>query len=157
MTTAGSECQINGAWNICPAGTNFVFEGQNRTLEADLRCPLDSVQQSSFIEAAQKGLCECEASLINTDDPDMVAEDLECECYPCPSGSRIGFSYSCNKPIYSVCESFTCDFVCNGDLFGDDQATFSPTAAPTAESAAHGMSTSMPIVILVLAIARMIR
>jgi hypothetical protein len=157
-TTTDSECVISGQWNSCPAGSTFSFNGQNRTLNADLRCPFDAVQQSSFIDASQKGLCECDATLINADDPNAVEEDMQCECYACPPGGQWGFAYECNKAIYGPCTSFNCAGLCNGELnLGLNQETFPPTAAPTPASAAHGMSTSMPIVILVLAIARMIR
>jgi hypothetical protein len=158
--TTGTECVISGDWNICPADTKFTQAGVSKTLEADIKCPFDSVQQSSFLDASQKGLCECDARLIITDDPDpnAVPEDMVCECYACPTGSRQGFSYECTKPIYLTCLSFNCAGDCNGDLnLGLDDSTFPPTAAPTEPSAAHGMSTSMPIVILVLAIVRMIR
>jgi hypothetical protein len=155
-TSTGSECVIAGDYNSCPAATNFTYQGVSQQLVADLKCPLDSVGQSDFIAAAQKGLCECDAEL--QDKNGEILKDMDCDCFICPSGSRFGFAYTCTTEISGPCKSFDCFGDCNGvfNPLNLDRETFAPTDAPISTgSAANGMlNPSIGMAVMILAIAR---
>jgi hypothetical protein len=140
MTTTDSTCDIWGAWNICPASTLFNFDGQEVNLEAELFCPLSSVAKSNFIDASQKGRCECHAELVALDDSKAP---MDCNCFACPEGSRIGFAYDCLERIFGPCTQFNCAGECNGRFnFGLDSATEAPTAALVGGLGSGAMTTS---------------
>lgn len=156
-TSAGNECRIAGDYNTCPASSDFEYQGEFQRLAADLKCPLDSVGQSEFISAAQKGLCECDAEL--QDQQGVKLKDMDCDCYICPPGSRFGFAYTCTTEISGPCKSFDCFGTCNGvfNPLNLDRETFGPTEAPVTEvSAASGLTNpSMGMAVMFLALARM--
>ena len=140
MTTTGTGCEIWGAWNICPASTLFNFDGQEVDLEAELFCPLNSVTKSNFIDASQKGRCECHASLIGTTQP------MDCNCFVCPQGSRIGFAYDCDQRNFGPCTQFNCAGECNGRFkFGLDVATEAPTPVLVSGSSQTLPPPSLPM------------
>lgn len=151
MTTVENRCEIWGAWNICPADTTFNFDGQEVILRAELSCPLSSVTKSNFIDASQKGNCQCDAHLEGTDEP------MDCTCFACPEGSRIGFAYDCLQRIAGPCTQFNCDGECNGKFkFGLDLNTEAPTPSPYS-SAMTNSPISGTISLVVLTLAWMIR
>jgi hypothetical protein len=163
-TESGSECTISGDFNTCPAGSDFEYAGVKQTLEAFLQCPLDSVAQSGFISASQRGLCECDATLL--DGAGAVLQDMECDCFACPDGSRFGFAYSCTTPIAGPCLTFDCFGNCNDPGFNPlnlDRATFGPTEAPleTATdsygSAATNLGSSSTVVGMAVMVAALFR
>eukprot|EP00535_Pseudo-nitzschia_heimii_P010553 CAMPEP_0197175568 /NCGR_PEP_ID=MMETSP1423-20130617/1758_1 /TAXON_ID=476441 /ORGANISM="Pseudo-nitzschia heimii, Strain UNC1101" /LENGTH=220 /DNA_ID=CAMNT_0042624757 /DNA_START=166 /DNA_END=828 /DNA_ORIENTATION=- len=128
--SAGNTCRINGGTNKCPAGSSMNYGGQRVTLDADILCPLDSVEQSEWIEASQKGLCGCASQLLDAN-CEIVEEEMDCECIACPFGMTLGFAYSCTTEIVGPCKSFDCFGKCNskydpGNLVGDKE-TFPPT------------------------------
>jgi hypothetical protein len=144
-TTTGSECFITGGKVECPANSDFTFGAAKKTLDADITCPLNSVDQTQFRDMSQKGLCTCDAKLIDTNpdpnDPDPP-EPLDCTCYVCPDGTKLGFGYKCTEPIFNDCFSFNCNFECNGDDENTQIAPDSgdePTSAPMEESAAFNL------------------
>jgi hypothetical protein len=157
-TETGNQCRIAGDFNKCPASSDFEYAGSFQRLQADLNCPLDSVSQSEYIEASQKGLCECDSALV--DKNQTLIKDMECDCYVCPPGSRFGFAYECTSEIAGPCKSFNCFGECNGDMnpLNLDRETFGPTEAPLASgSAVKGLvDPSMGMAVLILALARMI-
>jgi hypothetical protein len=158
-TASNTQCVIGGDWNTCPAGSNFEYAGDKQRLEAALACPLDSVAQSGFITASQRGLCECDAEL--QDDIGNKLKDMECDCFICPDGSRFGFAYTCTTEIAGPCKSFDCFGTCNGvfNPLNLDRETFGPTSAPTPApgSSANGLANpSIGTAMLVVAIVRMI-
>lgn len=154
-TETGNKCTIAGDFNKCPASSNFEYQGTFQRLEAALKCPLDSVGQSEFISASQKGLCDCDSALV--DGEGRVLKEMDCDCYICPQGARFGFAYTCTTEIAGPCKSFDCFGTCNG-VFNPgnlDRETFGPTEAPIpAGSAVY--SPSMGLAVMVLALARMI-
>mmetsp|Transcript_41071 Transcript_41071/g.98993 ORF Transcript_41071/g.98993 Transcript_41071/m.98993 type:complete len:156 (+) Transcript_41071:335-802(+) len=152
-TTTDTGCQIWGAWNICPASTDFDFDGQKVDLEAELFCPLNSVTKSNFIDASQKGHCECHASLVGTTQP------MDCNCFVCPQGSRIGFAYDCDQRIFGPCTQFNCAGECNGRFsFGLDAKTEAPTPVIISGTSSHGTdSLPMTLAMSVLTIYWMMR
>jgi hypothetical protein len=160
-TESGSECNIEGDFNSCPAGADFTYAGEAQTLEAFLKCPLDSVDQSGFISASQRGLCECDAALVDGDG--NVMEDMECDCFACPDGSRFGFAYSCTTPIAGPCKTFDCFGNCNNPGFNPlnlDRETFGPTEAPVAPAGGSaapcvGSATGLGMTVMVVAFFRM--
>jgi subtilisin family serine protease len=149
-TNTSIGCQIFGDLNVCPANADFESAGQNLTLLAQISCPNDSVQQSSFVDATQKGLCTCDASLMDHGMVETDAVPILCDCFACPDGSRFGFAYDCNRTIVGPCTSFNCAGLCNGEMnLGLDQATFAPTGAPTeATEAPSQFPSRAPIVAL---------
>lgn len=160
-TESGSQCTIQGDYNSCPAGADFQYAGEDQTLQAFLKCPLDSVAQSGFILASQKGLCECDAALL--DGNGTVMEDMECDCFACPDGSRFGFAYSCTTPIAGPCKTFDCFGNCNNPGFNPlnlDRETFGPTEAPVAPASVAastdiGSTATMGMAVMLVAIFRM--
>lgn len=161
---ATNECRISGDHNKCPAGSSMNYAGERQTLDADLLCPLDSVGQSDWVEASQKGLCECEAMLLD-ETCGIIEEEMDCECFACPFGMVVGFAYSCTTEIVGPCKSFDCFGKCNGNydpgnLIGRE--TFPPTVLPSVDeetvSAASGMLNDhvMGTVVIIVALFRMI-
>lgn len=127
---ATNMCTIHGFFNKCPAGSSLTYAGTKNSIDAKLACPLDSVAQSDWREASQKGLCLCEASLLDGE-CDVIEEKMDCQCFGCPDGTLLGFAYSCTTPIVGPCLSFDCYGVCNGkfdpgNLTGEKE-TFAPT------------------------------
>ncbi len=125
-----NRCKISGDYNKCPAGSTMEYAGDQSSLDAFIQCPLDSVAQSEWIEASQKGLCSCSSSRYD-ENCDLVQKDMDCECFACPFGLTLGFAYSCNTEIVGPCKSFDCFGRCNGkydpgNLVGDKE-TFPPT------------------------------
>jgi hypothetical protein len=163
-TEAGSECTISGDYNVCPAGADFEYDGVSQTLDASIQCPLDSVAQSGFISASQRGLCECDTALL--DASGNVIQEMECDCFACPSGSRFGFAYSCTSPIAGPCLTFDCFGNCNTPGFNPlnlDRATFGPTEAPleavtdgTSAANIMGSSSSLGMLFMIAAFVRAI-
>jgi hypothetical protein len=157
-TSTGNECRISGDYNSCPASSDFEYQGEFQTLAADLKCPLDSVGQSEFLAAAQKGLCECDAEL--QDREGVKLKDMDCDCFICPTGSRFGFAYTCTTEISGPCKSFDCFGTCNGvfNPLNLDRETIAPTDAPMSPgSTANGVShPTMTLAFMVLAIVRLI-
>jgi hypothetical protein len=143
MTTVDSACDIWGAYNICPADTIYIYDGDKVELQAELWCPLSSVTKSNYIEASQKGRCECHAQLVGIEGE----EPMNCNCYACPQGSRFGFAYDCQERIYGACTQFNCDGECNGRFkFGLDSLTDSPTPSPVdAAMTTNPFSTAVAI------------
>jgi hypothetical protein len=155
-TSTGTECQIAGDYNTCPATSDFEYQGEFQRLAADLKCPLDSVGQSEFIAASQKGLCECDTEL--QDQQGVKLKDMDCDCFICPDGSRFGFAYSCTTEISGPCKSFDCFGTCNGvfNPLNLDRETIAPTDAPISPgSAANGvMNPSFGMAVMILAVVR---
>jgi hypothetical protein len=54
-----NSCVVAGASIRCPVDASFTLAGDKKLLDASLSCPLDSVSQSNFMVATQKGLCTC--------------------------------------------------------------------------------------------------
>lgn len=134
--SSSNTCRISGFFNKCPAGSSLSYAIENNSVDATLVCPLDSVAQSDWIEASQKGLCECEASLLDAN-CDILQEEMDCECFACPPGTKLGFAYSCKSAIVGPCTSFDCYGNCNekydpGNLV-NDRETFAPTIYPSIE------------------------
>jgi subtilisin-like proprotein convertase family protein len=136
------ECGITSDGNnSCPAGTVLSFGDESRTVDANILCPLDITlgQNIDYITASQKGLCECDASLYDTNcDQITFDEELTCGCFVCPTGSTLVVSYSCNKPIIDNCLTFDCDGKCNGlyqppllEIITTNSPTTFPTTSPT--------------------------
>jgi hypothetical protein len=157
-TSAENACTIAGDYNKCPASSDFDFQGEFNRLEAFLNCPLDSVGQSEFIAAAQKGLCQCDAELQDSEGTKL--KDMDCDCFVCPPGSRFGFAYTCTSEISGPCKSFDCFGTCNGvfNPLNLDRETLGPTEAPIQpESAANGFTDpSMAMAIMLLAFMRQV-
>lgn len=135
-----NRCRISGDYNKCPAGSTMEFAGDQSSIDAYIQCPLDSVAQSEWIEASQKGLCSCSSSLYD-ENCDLVEKDMECECFACPFGLPFGFAYTCKTEIVGPCSSFDCFGRCNGKYdpfnFGDKE-TYPPTIfVNPADSAAN--------------------
>jgi len=152
-TTTDNECVVAGDFLECPADAEFSYGDVSRSLEATLMCPLNSAVQSDFIGASQRGVCQCDSQLVNTDAPDN--DPIQCDCFACPVTSRFGFGYTCNKNIVGPCHTFNCDGQCNGEFsFNLDPKTFAPTEAPT--DAAQGRSIALTA-LAVLFVMRMIR
>lgn len=160
-----NRCKIAGDTNKCPAGSTMEYAGVQQSLDAYIKCPLDSVGQSEWIEASQKGLCSCESMLYDRD-CSLVEKEMDCECFACPFGMQLGFAYSCTTEIVGPCKSFDCFGRCNqkydpGNLVGDKE-TFPPTIiGSTSETASasridvmnnHVMGTA----VMALAVFRMI-
>jgi len=160
-TTSGSECNIKGEWLSCPANSKFTFNGQEKLLDAFLECPLDSVDQSQFVEASQQGKCQCDSALRNEGETPDQASDIDCECFACPVGSRFGFAYQCDRPILFNCKTFNCFGECNGKYnAGLDPVTDAPTAVPVdvlADSSASGMNQMSAAALAVLLVIKMLR
>jgi hypothetical protein len=131
MTTVDTDCQIQGGFVVCPTEASVSFAGQPTYINAELSCPLDAVQQSDFIEASQLGICDCTTALLGNS-PNDPTTPLDCQCFVCPLGSRLGFAFQCEVPMVGPCFNFSCSGDCNGDLgISVDQDTSSPTQAPT--------------------------
>jgi len=161
--SSGNTCRISGDSNKCPAGSTMTYAGERQTLDADVLCPLDSVQQSEWIEGSQKGLCNCVSQLMD-EDCAVIEAEMDCECVACPFGMTVGFAYSCTTEIVGPCKSFDCYGKCNqkydpGNLVGDKE-TFPPTILDTPEAGGRGLGPSNhPFVgtaIVALALFRMI-
>jgi len=132
----------SGDNNKCPAGSEITYDGARQTLDAYVLCPLDSVAQSDWIDASQKGLCQCEASLLDGN-CGLIEEDMECECFACPIGFQVGFAYECTKEIAGPCKSFDCFGNCNGkydpgNLVGRE--TFAPSTLSSPSDSSAGVS-----------------
>lgn len=166
-TTTDNNCYIAGDFNVCPATADFDFNGAIKRLNANLKCPLNAVQQSDFRDASQKGLCECEAEVMDvTADTSTTgaAVPLSCECFICPDQANLfGVAYTCSTPINGPCYTFNCEGTCNGDLSFIDSTTRAPTAAPGPATNGNGSGAfdSSPgfatMALLVLTFARMLR
>jgi len=162
--SADNKCRIAGDKNKCPAGSTMEYAGDQSSIDAYIMCPLDSVAQSEWIEASQKGLCDCSSSRYDAD-CGLVEEDMECECFACPFGMTMGFAYSCKTEIVGPCTSFDCFGRCNakydpGNLVGDKE-TFPPTILDTPPPSSANRndlmsSNIMGTAALTLAIVRMI-
>ena len=127
---ATNMCRIGGDFNKCPAGSTMDYGGDVQTIDAKILCPLDSVQQSEWLEASQKGLCGCESQLRDQDCA-LLPDEMECECFACPFGMTVGFAYSCTTEIVGPCKSFDCSGRCNykydpANLVGGRE-TFAPS------------------------------
>ncbi|KAG7367425.1 hypothetical protein IV203_030096 [Nitzschia inconspicua] len=157
-TSSENECRIAGDYNTCPASSDFQYQGEFQRLVASLKCPLDSVGQSEFIIASQKGLCECDSELY--DQQGVKLKDMDCDCFACPPGSRFGFAYTCTSEIAGPCTSFDCLGECNGDFnpLNLDRETLGPTDAPiTQVSAGNGLSNPfVGLATMLLAIVRFV-
>jgi len=158
-----NRCRIAGDKNKCPAGSTMEYGGEVQSLDAYIKCPLDSVAQSEWIEASQKGLCGCESMLYDSG-CNLIEKEMDCECFACPFGMQLGFAYSCTTEIVGPCKSFDCFGRCNqkydpGNLVGDKE-TFPPTILDTSVTSAtrndlmnnHIMGTA----VMALAVFRMI-
>lgn len=127
---ASNECRIKGGSNKCPAGSTMTYAGERQTIDASILCPLDSVDQSEWIDASQRGLCSCESQLKD-ENCGIIEEEMDCECFACPFGMKLGFAYTCTTAIVGPCKSFDCFGNCNkkydpGNLVGDKE-TFPPS------------------------------
>eukprot|EP00536_Pseudo-nitzschia_multiseries_P008296 jgi/Psemu1/66452/estExt_Genemark1.C_2090043 len=161
-----NSCRIAGFSNKCPAGSSLTYASEKNSVDARIVCPLDSVAQSDWREASQKGLCGCEASLLNSECA-MIVEDMDCDCFACPAGTTLGFAYSCKAPIVGPCTSFDCYGNCNekydpGNLVGNKQ-TFAPTTfeteadvEPSAANIGAPNNYVMGTAVIVLAFFRMV-
>lgn len=128
--SSANSCKIAGFSNKCDAGSTIDYAGIKNSIDARILCPLDSVAQSDWIDGSQKGLCTCEAALLD-EACNILEEVMDCECFACPSGFTLGFAYSCSTEIVGPCKSFDCNGRCNekfdpGNLVGDKE-TFPPT------------------------------
>mmetsp|Transcript_14817 Transcript_14817/g.41288 ORF Transcript_14817/g.41288 Transcript_14817/m.41288 type:complete len:189 (+) Transcript_14817:186-752(+) len=165
---AGNQCRISGFSNKCPAGSSLTYASEKNSIDAKIMCPLDSVAQSDWREASQKGLCGCDAALLDSA-CSVLVEKMNCECFACPAGTTLGFAYSCDQPIVGPCTSFDCYGRCNekydpGNLAGD-RITFAPTTFPSDEkvtvepsAASFGIPNNnmMVTAVMILAFFRMI-
>jgi subtilisin-like proprotein convertase family protein len=129
--------ELGNGQTKCPARTTMLFDNSKSdryddeyTIDADLFCPTDLLEEEGieFGEATRQGLCTCEAGLYNIH-CDQIEEDLECECFECPSGSVLRIGYQCNKEIANGCTSFNCDGSCT-EFFSFPSAA--PSEGPTA-------------------------
>ena len=154
----------------CPADSTISWAGQQSFLDAALGCPLDAVTQSDYVSASQNGLCNCTVALYgpNVPRPNSTGvgvtvasgkggQPLDCQCYACPTGSRIGFAFGCKEPIAGPCYNFTCDGSCNGDLHFIDHVTAAPTAAPAKSAAVPNLAVPIGVWIVGLVIAKLLR
>jgi hypothetical protein len=146
MTTTATDCFIQNNTIVCSADTTITFAGQVSQIDADLACPIDVVQQSDFVTASQLGLCDCTTALLGNqilgnqtlgnqtlgNQTDDATTPIDCQCFACPTGSRLAFALQCEVPIVGPCFNFSCSGECNGDLgIMVDFDTFAPTQAPT--------------------------
>lgn len=143
--SANNQCSISGFFNKCPAGSSLTYASEKNSVDAKLMCPLDSVAQSDWVEASQKGFCQCDAALLD-EGCNVLEADMDCECFACPAGTKLGFAYTCTTPIVGPCKSFDCYGKCNGkydpgNLVGDKQ-TFAPTDFPSPENNIETSSAS---------------
>lgn len=119
-------CVLNSNGDkVCPAGSQITTSDSVLTIDAKLVCPNDVLiaENIGYDIASQRGLCSCDAGLFDTD-CNVIEEDIECQCFICPAGSKSGIAYSCNKDIVEGCSSFDCDATCNGEF------KLPPIAAP---------------------------
>jgi subtilisin-like proprotein convertase family protein len=122
--------------NVCPAQSQVMQLEKTLTIDATIVCPNDVLisENIGYDKASQRGLCSCDAGLFDSN-CDVIEEDLECECFVCPTGSKIGVAYSCNKDVMDGCKTFNCDATCNGafefPLLDALPATNEPTRKPT--------------------------
>ena len=159
---ATNECKISGDKNKCPAASSINYKGELVTMDAQILCPLDSVKQSDWVDASQRGLCSCDISLLDsTCGP--IEDEMDCVCFACPIGMKVAFAYYCSSEIAGPCKSFDCFGQCNGaydpgNLVGRD--TIAPTTfdEPVVESAAFTVTRSdmASTVLMVVALFRMI-
>ncbi|MGK3747019.1 MAG: hypothetical protein ACI8RD_007732 [Bacillariaceae sp.] len=156
-----NECRISGDRNKCPAASSINYKGEVITMDAQILCPLDSVGQSDWVEASQNGLCDCEVNLLDAT-CGLIEQEMDCECFACPFGMKVGFAYYCTTEIAGPCKSYDCFGQCNGaydpgNLVGRE--TIVPTTFDTqAEAAAvvTNRSGTTSTVLMVVALFRMI-
>merc|ERR1712032_810959 len=97
----------------------------------------------------------------------MMEQDMQCDCFACPFGMKMGFAYTCNKEITGPCKSFDCFGLCNGkydpgNLVGRE--TFAPSVLSTSPEASDtsaaiiGKSNDLGIgtLVMIVALFRMI-
>jgi hypothetical protein len=101
--------------------------------------PLTTFDEYLFMEMSQKGLCTCDAMIVD-ENMEEAETPLNCACYVCPEGSQAAFGYVCEEPIHNDCYSFNCALECNAqdtntccgptdDDIEDPPATLPPSAA----------------------------
>lgn len=146
-TTVDNQCTITGGLLTCPADTILTFGTGNKVLDAEITCPLNSVDQSQFRDMSQKGLCDCNAQILGFDGE--LESALDCECYVCPEGTRLGFGYVCKEPIFNDCYSYNCDFECNGEDINtqdiQNQIADTPAPAPVDDTSAAAGLRNTPV------------
>jgi hypothetical protein len=171
--TTNSDCVIAGDFNRCPADASITYNGIKKIMDASLSCPLDSVEQSDFIEGSQLGLCDCAVDIYDADVPPPVqilgqtpdgtglsgGKAASCECYLCGQGYPFGVAFTCDEVIVGSCTSFNCFGECNGDTSLNflGGITRAPTAAPSSESDAAAHLMASPMWLVGFMIARMLR
>ena len=127
-----NQCRISGGDNKCPAGSTMNYAGEKQSIDAYIRCPLDAVAQSEWIDASQKGLCGCDSALYDSE-CSLIKADMDCECFACPFGMQVGFAYTCTTEIVGPCKSFDCFGKCNGKYDPGNiggKETYPPTSYP---------------------------
>jgi uncharacterized surface protein with fasciclin (FAS1) repeats len=132
--TASQLCRIDRDLNVCPASSEFEYDGMFQRLNAEIACPLDTIGQSNLVEATQDNNCECDARLEEVDG--TLIQEMTCECFVCPAGSRFGFAYSCEQNIAGPCHTFNCAGECNGEIVENKE-----TAVPSSTSEGDFTST----------------
>jgi hypothetical protein len=157
---ATNECKISGEKNKCPAASSINYKGELITMDAQILCPLDSVKQSDWVAASQNGLCNCEVNLLDST-CGIIEEEMDCVCFACPFGMKVGFAYYCTTEIAGPCKSYDCFGQCNGaydpgNLVGRD--TIAPTTFDTPEESVAAVTRSgmASTVLMVVALFRMI-
>lgn len=118
------ECEMAGDTISCPVGSSFAVDGQTSTLDGQLSCSMNDVNQlGGFVSASQHAdTCQCATTLVNETDGSI--SNLDCNCYVCDEGSSFETALTCTSPIAGTCTSFDCDGICNGE--------FEPIAFPGA-------------------------
>lgn len=132
MPPEEGDCDVIGKNITCNAGGLLDLNGQTVLVDASLTCPLDVVDEFGTFEEATMLPDTCECSVITKIDGDDF--DLGCNCYACPEGSMLDYSYQCQTAIVNECLSLNCDSVCNGqidNIIRDDDEDLNATSTPT--------------------------
>ena len=139
--------------SVCPAGTVLNAQNEKRTIDATIVCPTGTLSfetkmnQEVPIEVIKKGLCSCKVGLFD-ESCEVLEEDLECECYLCPSGAITKIGYRCNKEIFSGCKSLGCDGTCFSDVPLNENPSESPSVSssvsPTKQPTTSPSPTAIP-------------
>merc|ERR1712113_1064023 len=100
----------------------------------------------------------------------MGEQDMECDCFACPFGMKMGFAYTCNKEITGPCKSFDCFGLCNGkydpgnlvgrETFAPSVLNYKPTVEDDTSGAAAIIGTSNDLgigtLVMIVALFRMV-
>jgi hypothetical protein len=113
----------------CRVGGTITLDGQLVLLDATLTCPLDAINEyGTFAQASQvQDTCTC--SVMTKMDGDDF--DFGCDCYACPEGSMLDYSYHCEMAIVNECFSFDCSGTCNNDENLHNNSTSTPVLNAT--------------------------